>query len=313
LFDAARATRRSRLDAMNHPIASLCHLALAVVALAACTAAPPSPTTRTSNRFRPRAPVPAHPSGPERLAALADMPMWIERSRIAMLVDGARAYWKVRTPGATGPSTQANTRTITLVLGNRSGSQGADRDRDGLSDLGEAALGSNPDSMDTDGDGLPDAFEVFGTATSPLTADSDGDGVTDNLEANLDDPATYADNDGDGLRNVQERAVHGTNPDGLDSDGDGFGDDLEFFYGTAINDRGNPTTDADEDGEPDDFERANGTDPASAASKEPDVDNDNVPDWLDYDSAMTAHAPGRRQAVRAGGVECFGNPGTMGP
>ncbi len=184
--------------------------------------------------------------------------------------------------------------------------------RDGLSDAGEVALGSNPDSMDTDGDTLPDAFEVFGTGTSPVRADSDGDGTADNLEADLDDPATYADPDGDGLRNVQERAVFGSDPDGLDSDGDGFGDDLEFFYGTAINDRAEPTTDADDDGEPDDFERANGTDPMSAASKEPDVDNDSVPDWLDFDSAMTARVPGRRQAVRAGGVECFGNSGTMG-
>jgi Bacterial TSP3 repeat len=286
-------------------------VALALLALSACSTSPPAKTTRTSRQFQPRPPVAMREPTAARTMALADAPMWIERTRIALMYDGSRNYMRIRSATATGPATRANTRTITLVLGDRSGSQGADRDRDGLSDAAEAALGTDPGNVDTDGDSLPDAFEVFGTCTNPLVADSDGDGTADNLEANLDDPATYADNDGDGLRNVQERAVLGTNPDGLDSDGDGFGDDLEFLFGTPINDRTRPTADADDDGEPDDFERANGTDPASAGSTEPDADGDDVPDWLDFESATMARVPGRRHAVAAGGVEPFGNPNTM--
>lgn len=83
---------------------------------------------------------------------------------------------------------------------------GLDRDSDGLSDLGERALGTNPDDLDTDGDGIDDFTETDGG----LPTDTDGDGIIDAL-----DP----DSDGDGL------------PDDIDpfrldpdSDGDGIPD-----------------------------------------------------------------------------------------
>ena len=43
-----------------------------------------------------------------------------------------------------------------------------DTDDDGLSDLDEFMLGTNPIDYDTDGDGLPDGFEVFVTESDPL-------------------------------------------------------------------------------------------------------------------------------------------------
>ncbi len=53
-----------------------------------------------------------------------------------------------------------------------------DRDHDGLSDVEEARLGTNPDNPDTDGDGLTDGQEVL-LGTNPLSADTDGDGISD--------------------------------------------------------------------------------------------------------------------------------------
>lgn len=238
---------------------------------------------------------------PERLAALRDLPQaWVTRTLMARLYDGSRVYVRNRDAGATGPSTRANTHPVLVVLGNRSGSRGPDADRDGISDEAERAIGTDPARFDTDGDGVPDAFELFGSLTNPRAADSDGDGMGDGAELDLDDPRVYADDDGDGFPNGQERAGFGTDPASRDSDGDGVDDRHEFFFGTAMNDRADPDTDADGDGEPDDFESANGTDPHARASKDPDADGDDVPDWLDDTSVGMARVRGRAAAVPAG-------------
>ena len=55
----------------------------------------------------------------------------------------------------------------------------ADPDGDGLTNADEAALGTDPDAFDSDGDGLPDGAEV-GDPGQP--ADEDGNGVIDALE-----------------------------------------------------------------------------------------------------------------------------------
>jgi hypothetical protein len=72
-----------------------------------------------------------------------------------------------------------------------------DADGDGLSDLDEAAAGTNPNTTDTDGDGLSDGDEVHAFGTNPLACDSDADGVPDGIEAKyaFSDP-TAADFDG---------------------------------------------------------------------------------------------------------------------
>jgi hypothetical protein len=53
-----------------------------------------------------------------------------------------------------------------------------DDDGDGLTNLEEYCLGTDPQNADTDGDGIPDGEEVL-RRTNPLSADSDGDGYTD--------------------------------------------------------------------------------------------------------------------------------------
>ncbi len=57
-----------------------------------------------------------------------------------------------------------------------------DSDHDGLTDLQEAQLGTNPNNPDTDGDGLTDREEVYVYHTNPLNPDTDGDGFKDGDE-----------------------------------------------------------------------------------------------------------------------------------
>lgn len=57
-----------------------------------------------------------------------------------------------------------------------------DSDDDGLSDVQENQLGTDPFNWDTDGDGLSDGDEVLIWKTDPLKFDSDGDGYGDGEE-----------------------------------------------------------------------------------------------------------------------------------
>ena len=60
-----------------------------------------------------------------------------------------------------------------------------DTDGDGLTDLLEGMLGTNPADPDTDGDGLPDGDEVGDDRSTPV--DSDSDGLIDAVESNVVD------------------------------------------------------------------------------------------------------------------------------
>lgn len=57
-----------------------------------------------------------------------------------------------------------------------------DTDKDGLTDLQEAQLGTSPKSSDTDGDFLFDLEELEVYGTNPLNSDTDGDGFLDGNE-----------------------------------------------------------------------------------------------------------------------------------
>ena len=57
-----------------------------------------------------------------------------------------------------------------------------DSDQDGLTDVEEKVLGTDPLKADTDGDGLTDYEEVRTWKTNPLKADTDGDGYADGPE-----------------------------------------------------------------------------------------------------------------------------------
>jgi len=75
---------------------------------------------------------------------------------------------------------------------------GQDADHDGLTNLQEYLLGTNPHNPDTDGDGVPDGQEVK-LGTNPLDPDTDHDGLTDGQELALGTNPLSADTDGDGI------------------------------------------------------------------------------------------------------------------
>lgn len=70
---------------------------------------------------------------------------------------------------------------------------------DGLTFAEERRLGTDPNKVDTDDDGLSDWLEAKQYGTNPVSRDSDGDGLTDGEEvnANCTNPLN-ADTDGDG-------------------------------------------------------------------------------------------------------------------
>jgi len=134
-----------------------------------------------------------------------------------------------------------------------------DPDNDGLSNLQEYLLGTNPQNNDSDGDGMSDGWEVqhqlnprlvnneedvdqdglnnedeFLAGTDPRNSDSDGDGMSDGWEVRFGSDPTVndadSDLDGDGLSNTEELTL-GTNPLNADTDNDGMSDGWEVGYG----------------------------------------------------------------------------------
>lgn len=86
------------------------------------------------------------------------------------------------------------------------------------------------DEIDTDGDGIPDFYEVQRTFLNPSNP----------LDAALD-------HDDDGLTNVQEY-LRGTDPDLVDSDGDQMTDGWEIQFGLSPTDNRDALSDFDSDG-----------------------------------------------------------------
>ncbi len=101
----------------------------------------------------------------------------------------------------------------------------ADADGDGLTNLEEFMLGTNPNLADSDGDGPGDRWELEHgfppdvPAIASILADTDGDGVSDVWELAMGtDPQSVttnwpcADTDGDGFVNCYETSFRHTNP-----------------------------------------------------------------------------------------------------
>jgi hypothetical protein len=92
-------------------------------------------------------------------------------------------------------------------------SESGDIDGDGLSDVDEAAYGSDPLNRDYDADGLLDGEEVYIYGTDPLNNDTDGDGLLDGEEIYQYGTSPIAwDTDGDGVSDADELFTFGTNP-----------------------------------------------------------------------------------------------------
>ncbi|MDR0920239.1 MAG: C-type lectin domain-containing protein [Oscillospiraceae bacterium] len=134
-----------------------------------------------------------------------------------------------------------------------------DTDGDDIPDYYEIEyFDSDPDIPDTDGDALPDGYEVMILETSPLLPDTDDNGISDANEDfdgdNLTNIQEYEfetdpfepDTDDDGLTDAEEISIYGTNPLVPDSDDDDVSDGLEIELELNPN---NSTTDGTADGE----------------------------------------------------------------
>ncbi|PWT96956.1 MAG: hypothetical protein C5B51_32360, partial [Terriglobia bacterium] len=112
---------------------------------------------------------------------------------------------------------------------------GPDSDGDGLPDAFERLLGSDPFNSDSDGDGLPDGIEYL-LKGDPFSAraddDDDSDGLSNIQEVMLGTDPNNADTDLDGLSDGAEVLRYHTDPLRVDTDADGFGDGDEIRAGT---------------------------------------------------------------------------------
>lgn len=190
------------------------------------------------------------------------------------------------------------------------GDNGADGDPDNdrLGNLEEYQAGTNPQNVDTDGDGMPDGWEVdngldplvdeavadadndglsnlseYQGGTDPQNSDSDNDVMPDGWEADngldplIDDAVD--DPDSDSLSNLEEYQA-GTDPNNADSDGDGLSDGWEA--GNGLDPRVNDAAeDADNDGLSNLAEYQRGTGPQNS-----DSDSDGLPDGWEADNGF---------------------------
>jgi len=108
-----------------------------------------------------------------------------------------------------------------------------DTDDDDIPDLQELVEGTSPISDDTDGDLLDDYLELYVLKTNPTSNDTDLDGLNDYLEHRiyLTNPLIM-DSDMDGLLDGEEVYTYHTSPTNVDTDGEGLQDKEEIELGT---------------------------------------------------------------------------------
>lgn len=118
-----------------------------------------------------------------------------------------------------------------------------DTDGDGIPDTYEIAFGTDSSKVDTDGDGLNDYEEIFILGTDPTIydsvisgvfdydIDSDEDGISNGDEIELGLNPMNKDTDYDRLSDGDEISVYYTDPLNVDSDGDTLSDGDEILIG----------------------------------------------------------------------------------
>ncbi len=195
----------------------------------------PSGTALQSGRLKPVAPQKLQSQTPGSAGALPRLPQMDEWSRkkggrglriillvVVLLAIGAGGYYffflrsAQTTPPADTTPTPPSGNTNTQQTGNTQPGPVdiptnalIDGDNDGLSDVEEQTLGTDPTSVDTDSDGLSDKDEVRVYKINPLLSDTDNDGLLDR----------------------DEIFVWRTNPQNPDTDGDSYPDGTEVQNG----------------------------------------------------------------------------------
>jgi len=118
-----------------------------------------------------------------------------------------------------------------------------DFDGDGIPNEDEFANGTNPYSIDSDGDGITDIQEVQYYKCDPTKKDTDDDGLTDGQELVFKTDINNPDTDDDGLNDYSEVFLYKSNPLKKDTDNDGLDDFAETQAGTNLLNK-----DSDDDG-----------------------------------------------------------------
>lgn len=163
------------------------------------------------------------------------------------------------------------------------GDDGADGnpDGDGLTNLEEQTLGTNPILADSDDDGLDDEVETntgtfespTDTGTDPLDRDTDGDVLADGAENNSGE---FMDSD-----------QAGSNPHLVDTDSDNLPDGWEAENDLDPNDDGSVDVDNGPDGDPDQDTSSNANELAlGTILSDPDTDDDGYLDGYEDNTGI---------------------------
>ncbi|MEW6775200.1 MAG: hypothetical protein AB1405_02830 [Bdellovibrionota bacterium] len=144
-----------------------------------------------------------------------------------------------------------------------------DTDGDGLTDVLEGVLGTDPEDPDSDGDGIGDFVETDGG----LPTNTDGDGTIDALDLDSDDDGvadedeTIVDTDWDFVPDYRD----------LDDDGDGILTEIEYADGLDLTD-----DDLDDDGRTNWLDSdSDGDGTVDGIEGTDDPDGNDVPGYLD--------------------------------
>jgi len=135
---------------------------------------------------------------------------------------------------------------------------GTDADADGLTAKLERMLGTDPDRLDTDSDGISDSYEVSHLKSNPLSADTDNDSRPDGVELASGSNPLVSDNPDDTSQDDAAPVAPSNDPD---SDSDRLSDRLEALLKTDPH-----VADSDSDGYSDGWEYSSGFDPNDPAS-----------------------------------------------
>ncbi len=160
-------------------------------------------------------------------------------------------------------------------------------DSDGVSLIDEYKYGTSAALADSDGDGMPDAWEIaFGLAANDAGnkyLDADSDGLTNFGEWEFGSHPLLPDEDEDGLNDFYERQ-EGSNHRVADSDADGMPDGWEYSNGLGVLNSYDWAADLDGDLVPNYWEFYRGKSPI-------DAENAPIPDAVVSSSPVVGASP----------------------